>query len=60
MGAFKPLPDQPEYGVDDDDVVHAWMDGATTAEFDEWLRTGVLPISVRVKWWWRRTRRILR
>jgi len=34
--------------------------GATIAEFHEWKRTDVLTVSMRVKWWWRRTRRVLR
>lgn len=59
MRILPPLPDAP--GVDaGDDEVWAWDIGATLAEFHEYRRTGVVTLSMRVKWWWRRTRRVLR
>ncbi|MFJ3033699.1 hypothetical protein ACIPC2_04710 [Curtobacterium pusillum] len=45
---------------DDDDEVDAWELGATMPEYREWRRTDVITLSMRVKWWWRRTRRVLR
>jgi len=59
MRFLKPLPDalDPER---DDDEYWAWENGATLEEFREWERTGVLTISMRVKWWWRRIRPTLR
>jgi hypothetical protein len=59
MSILRPLPDAP--GLDADEVeLWAWDHGATRAEFDEYRRTGVVTVSMRVKWWWRRTRRVLR
>lgn len=58
MGILRPLPDAP--GIDEDDELSAWELGATMREWQEWQRTGVLTLSFRVKWWWRRTRRVLR
>lgn len=59
MSILRPLPDAPDVD-EDDDVLFAWDNGATVPEFREWRRTGVLTVSLRVKWWWRRTRRVLR
>jgi hypothetical protein len=59
MPILRPLPDAPDLDADDD-VLFAWDNGATIAEFREWQRTGVLTVSMQVKWWWRRTRRVLR
>lgn len=59
MPIFKPLPDAFDPECDDDEY-WAWENGATLAEFHEWKRTDVLTVSMRVKWWWRRTRRVLR
>ncbi|MET3450152.1 hypothetical protein [Curtobacterium sp. 1544] len=59
MAIFRPLPDAPGMD-DDDDEVDAWELGATMPEYREWRRTDVITVSMRVKWWWRRTRRVLR
>ncbi|MFJ4297143.1 hypothetical protein [Curtobacterium sp. NPDC089689] len=45
---------------EDDAVLDAWVEGATLAEWYESERTGIVTVSMRVKWWWRRTRRVLR
>ncbi|MGN8048586.1 hypothetical protein ACTJKO_02775 [Curtobacterium sp. 22159] len=64
MRMFAPLPDRPEFRVDgtpdDDAALIAWVEGATVEEWHESERTGVVTLSMRVKWWWRRTRRVLR
>jgi len=64
MHLFAPLPDRPQFKVDgtehDDAMLCAWVHGATVDEWFESERTGVLPLSMRLKWWWRRTRRVLR
>ncbi|MBF4604288.1 hypothetical protein [Curtobacterium sp. MWU13-2055] len=64
MHLFAPLPDRPSFkvdGTDDDDAeLAAWLEGATVAEMAEAERTGVTTVSMHVKWWWRRTRRVLR
>ncbi|MDP4332583.1 hypothetical protein Q7F20_04320 [Curtobacterium sp. A7_M15] len=58
------MPDAPRFKMDgteeDDAILDAWVDGATLAEWYEVERTGVVTVSMRVKWWWRRTRRVLR
>ncbi|OII13506.1 hypothetical protein [Curtobacterium sp. MCBA15_008] len=64
MRFFRPLPDAPQFKIDgtdeDDAILDAWVDGATLAEWYEVERTGITTVSMRVKWWWRRTRRVLR
>jgi hypothetical protein len=64
MPIFRPLPDAPRFkmdGTDEDDaILDAWVDGASLAEWYEVERTGIVTVSMRVKWWWRRTRRVLR
>ncbi|MCJ1713835.1 hypothetical protein [Curtobacterium sp. VKM Ac-2922] len=64
MPLFAPLPDRPRFDVhgteEDDKVLDAWQEGATLDEWNEYDRTGVLTVSMRVKWWWRRTLRVLR
>ncbi|MCA5923026.1 MULTISPECIES: hypothetical protein [Curtobacterium] len=64
MHLFAPLPDRPAFKIDgtpeDDAAVDAWSEGATVDEWLESERTGVVTLSMRVKWWWRRTRRVLR
>ncbi|WFR66282.1 hypothetical protein P9139_15380 [Curtobacterium flaccumfaciens] len=64
MRLFAPLPDRPEFKIDgseyDDAVLAAWVYGATVDEWLESERTGVVTLSMNVKWWWRRTRRVLR
>jgi hypothetical protein len=64
MPLLRPLPDAPRFKMDgteeDDAILDAWVDGATLAEWYEVERTGVVTVSMRVKWWWRRTRRVLR
>ncbi|GGK87828.1 hypothetical protein JOE58_001021 [Curtobacterium luteum] len=59
MPILKPLPDAMDPDRDDDEY-WAYENGATVPEYLEWRRTGVLTVSMRVKWWWRRTRRVLR
>ncbi|WIE63534.1 hypothetical protein DEI99_009670 [Curtobacterium sp. MCLR17_036] len=59
MSILRPLPDAPDLD-DDDEVLFAWDNGATLDEWREAQRTGVVTLSMRVKWWWRRTRRVLR
>ncbi|MDP9736679.1 hypothetical protein [Curtobacterium sp. 260] len=59
MRIFEPLPDA--LGPDrDDDEYWAWENGAEFDDFREWERTGVLTRSMRLRWWWRRTRPTLR
>jgi hypothetical protein len=65
MSLFRPLPDQPCIELDgpDDpvaDAFEAWLEGATLPELHEYRRTGVLTLSMRARWWWRRTRPVLR
>ncbi|WIB76055.1 hypothetical protein DEJ28_10200 [Curtobacterium sp. MCPF17_002] len=64
MPLFAPLPDRPQFVIDGDDhddaVIIAWVEGATVEEWLEAERTGVTTLSMHVKWWWRRTRRVLR
>jgi hypothetical protein len=38
----------------------AYAVGATDAEWREFKRTQVVTVSMHLKWWWRRTRRVLR
>ncbi|KTR46251.1 hypothetical protein [Curtobacterium oceanosedimentum] len=59
MRIFKPLPDALDPDRDGDEY-WAWENGATLDEFREWERTGVLTLSMRLKWWWRRSRPTLR
>jgi len=59
MSILRPLPDAPDLD-DDDEVLFAWDNGATVDEWREARRTGVVTVSMRVQWWWRRTRRVLR
>ncbi|WIB31482.1 hypothetical protein [Curtobacterium sp. MCSS17_005] len=59
MSFLRPLPDAPDLD-EDDDVLFAWDHGATVDEWRESQRTGVVTVSTRVTWWWRRTRRVLR
>ena len=59
MSIMRPLPDAPDLD-EDDEVLFAWDNGATVDEWRESQRTGVVTLSMRVKWWWRRTRRVLR
>ncbi|MFJ3380936.1 hypothetical protein ACIPJ2_11055 [Curtobacterium sp. NPDC090217] len=60
MKLLAPLPDAPDPDVDGHDEYYAWVNGATIAEFREWKRTDVLTLSLRLRWWWRRTLRVLR
>ncbi|PCN47904.1 hypothetical protein Csp2054_09855 [Curtobacterium sp. 'Ferrero'] len=64
MRLFTPLPDAPRFKIDgtaeDDAILDAWVEGATLAEWYESERTGIVTVSMRIKWWWRRTRRVLR
>jgi len=65
MSMFARLPDRPalEFREPDDpvaDAFEAWLEGATLPELHEYRRTGVLTLSMRARWWWRRTRRVLR
>lgn len=59
MRICKPLPDALDPDRADDEY-WAWENGATLEEFREWERTGVLTLSMRLKWWWRRIRPTLR
>lgn len=38
----------------------AFAQGATLDEWNEYCRTHVITVSMRVKWWWRRFERTLR
>jgi hypothetical protein len=38
----------------------AYAVGATPGEWQEFKRTHVVTVSMHVKWWWRRTLRVLR
>ncbi|MGU3408564.1 hypothetical protein ACLBWP_00520 [Microbacterium sp. M1A1_1b] len=38
----------------------AFQNGATPEEWTEFDRTNIITVSMRVKWWWRRTLRVLR
>ena len=64
MPLFAPLPDRPVFDVngteEDDKVLDAWQEGATVDEWREYERTGVVTVSMHVKWWWRRTLQVLR
>jgi len=44
----------------DPDARVAFMNGATLAEWMEFRRTNTITVSMHVKWWWRRTWRVLR
>lgn len=44
----------------DPDAREAFENGATVDEWSEFGRTNIITVSMHVKWWWRRTWRVLR